>query len=116
MTITLSVPLRWKSAQPDELAMLKDLQANILKGHGRSHTMNLFLKFNIQKPNEVKSWLATLKITDALKQLNDTEIFKATKKSGGLVTLCLLSANGYRAIGANGHAPANAAFAAGRQF
>jgi Dyp-type peroxidase family len=113
MAINLSAPLRWKSAQPDELAMLKDLQANILKGHGRSHTANLFLKFNPQKSNEVKSWLASLKITDALKQLNDTEAFKVTKKSGGLITLCLLSASGYRAMGANNLAPANAAFAAG---
>ena len=46
MAVNLAAPLAWKTATPDESAMLADLQANILKGHGRNHTANLFLRFD----------------------------------------------------------------------
>ena len=43
MAIDLTVPLEWKKADRE---VLKDLQGNILKGHGREHTINLFLQFD----------------------------------------------------------------------
>ena len=46
MSITLNKPLEWKKANTDEQKMLDDLQGNILKGHGRNFTYNLFLQFD----------------------------------------------------------------------
>ena len=45
MPINLSEPLRWTSADADETALLKDLQGNILDGHGRKATLHLMLRF-----------------------------------------------------------------------
>ena len=45
MPVTLTAPLRWQSANADEQKMLKNLQGNILKGHGCEHTWNIFFQF-----------------------------------------------------------------------
>ena len=44
MPIDLTKPLSWKNASHDEQRMLRALQGNILKGHGRPATINIFLK------------------------------------------------------------------------
>ena len=44
----LSSPIDWSKFLTDRglRRFLEDLQANILKGHGREHTANVFLKFD----------------------------------------------------------------------
>ena len=46
MAVDLTKPLAWTKAKPQERKMLADLQGNILKGHGRDYTTNLFLHFD----------------------------------------------------------------------
>ena len=55
MPVTLTAPWRWQSANADEQKMLKNLQDNILKGHGREHTWNIFFQFgpNAADPKRV---------------------------------------------------------------
>lgn len=78
MNIDLNSPLSWKRAyeagdpgSAAELAMLNDLQGNILKGHGRHFTSNLFLKFDPSRAEEVNAFLAEMGglVTTALHQL-----------------------------------------------
>ena len=65
MAINLKKTLSWTSSllakSPDaaaELAMLNDLQGNILKGHGRHHTSNLFIAFDPGKKPAAKKFIA----------------------------------------------------------
>lgn len=114
MPIDLSRPLAWKQAQGEQLEMLQDLQANILKGHGRKHTAQLFLAFTAA--DAARRWLHKLapQVTSARQQLLANEAFKRTGRSGGLVTLVFLSHAGYQALGVAAAAtPRDAAFAAG---
>ena len=46
MALNLNAPLPWTTATPAEKASLADLQGNILKGHGREHTVNAFLRLD----------------------------------------------------------------------
>jgi Dyp-type peroxidase family len=114
MPITLHQPLRWKNANTDEKSMLQDLQANILKGHGRKHTANLLVHFGSAAAG--RSWLQALapQVTHAQQQLQSNEVFKATGQSGGLVTLVFLTRAAYDVLGvAPAAIPSDAAFAAG---
>lgn len=95
--------------------MLGNLQANILKGHGRAHTINLFLRFDPSRADQIKVFLRNLNATNALAQLRESLQFKRTGRSGGLVTLCMLSAEGYKALGVLAKAPNDPAFLAGLQ-
>lgn len=49
MTANLQQTLEWNKANADERELLADLQGNILKGHGRDFTHNLFLHFDVAK-------------------------------------------------------------------
>ena len=51
----LTVPLTWQGPDPNVAALLDDLQANILKGHGRNHSIHLFLQFDPAKQGPIKS-------------------------------------------------------------
>ena len=111
----LNVPLTWKSNDPNVVALLDDLQANILKGHGRSHTINLFLKFDPAKAAPIKAAIHQLSghIKTAKQQLVEAEAFKTSQHDGGTVRCFLLTFKGYDALGILGKVPAGEAFKKG---
>lgn len=106
-------PLVWQ--QPILAPLLADLQANILKGHGRHHTSQIFLRFDPARRTAIRAALATLPLTSALRQLQDTAHRLAnTSFNGGPVTLLFLTHHGYRALGvAAARTPTDPAFADG---
>lgn len=115
MSVDLTKPLEWKTA---DKAVLDDLQGNILKGHGREHTVNMFLQFNSAKPAEAKTFIRFLagKVTSSRKQLEDTEIFQTTHVPGATLAIFFLTFAGYRALGmSNAKTPDDPAFVAGLQ-
>ncbi len=101
MPIDLSKPIAWKLANHDEQRMLRSLQGNILKGHGRSATLNVFFAIDPVKKHSVRAALrtiATFHATSAYQQLLETERFKQTGESGSPFVSVLLSASGYVAL------------------
>lgn len=99
MPVSLDKPFRWTRAKADEAAMLDDLQGNILKGHGREHTVNLFLKFTAAKDGRRFVKRLAARVVSAHAQLKNAEEFKRTGKSAGPFVSVLLSAQGYGALG-----------------
>jgi Dyp-type peroxidase family len=81
--------------------LLNNLQANILKHHGRSYAWHLFLQFT-GKGELVKKIMAVLgtHITPALKQLEDAEKRRVNSDHDGGILKCLyLSKSGYEKLG-----------------
>jgi Dyp-type peroxidase family len=114
MPINLNAPLAWENANVDEIALLEDLQGNILKGHGREHTQNLF--FNVQKAKEARVFLKGLaqSIKSARKQLIEAKAYRTSRQDAGIFISVLLSAAGYTALGVNeAKIPQNPAFRSG---
>lgn len=97
--------------------MLADLQGNILKGHGRDHTLNLFLRFTPGRQALVKDWLSAFSrvfVTSAQKQMEQTNFFKTHQVSAGMHINLFLTAKGYQYLGVpDAKVPANAPFKAG---
>ena len=82
--------------------MLNDLQANILKHHGRDFAFHLFLTIKSEKSVEAKNWIADFaasKITSTAKQLVDSKIKKQNDVDGGTVYTLSLSSSGYEKLG-----------------
>lgn len=119
MLIDLSKPLAWKQASHDEQRMLRALQGNILKGHGRPATINLFFSIDPLQKHAMRAALrelANFHVTSAYQQLLDTENFKATGKPGGPFISVFLSATGYAALGiAPAATPSDPGFKGGMQ-
>jgi Dyp-type peroxidase family len=114
----LDEPIRWNdwTKDGDLLSLLADLQANILKGHGRDHTKNIFLSFDGMAQAAIAALLRDLSFvtTSALEQLREAEAFSAAKVSGGTVICVMLSAGGYSKLGiAGSNIPGDHAFRAG---
>lgn len=95
--------LNQSSVQKDDskfVPMLSNLQANILKFHGRTFAHHLF--FVIDDVDSTKHWLtefASSTITSAKKQLDDSATFKVTRQDGGPVYTLSLSSSGFRKLG-----------------
>lgn len=122
MSLNLNQTLSWTkslaASSPDaaaELAMLNDLQGNILKGHGRHHTSNLFVAFNQAKKAAAKKFVAGIAddVTSALDQLTQTQVFKTSGVHGYTFVAFVMSAAGYDALGQVAAKPQGAAFNAG---
>src|SRR5262245_4173564 len=110
----MPVDLNSKEIDPHDPAlatMLQNLQGNILKGHGRDHTVHLFLAFT---PAGVDlrpklGALAAKVVTSALKQRDQTDNFNATSTPAGPFGNIFLTATGYKKLGFS-DAQINAAF------
>lgn len=122
----LKNPLEWSIADQDENAMLADLQCNILKGHGRRHTQQIFLRFERDSANlaahreyvskliaaKVVSQLTQLQASAELKKLDDqTREVRKTQKNP--IIAFMLSATGYDALEALNHQPQDQSFLKG---
>lgn len=110
MTINLKKPLAWKNASAEEQKMLQCLQGNILKGHGRDETINLFFQIDKGKALEMRRALrelANYHLTSADRQLRETDVFQQSGKPGSTFVAAFLSASGYAAMGATAQAPAS---------
>ncbi|MFN0108136.1 MAG: Dyp-type peroxidase [Blastocatellia bacterium] len=86
----------------DYVSMLKDTQGNIVKGHGRDFTVDLFLQFNSANIAGVKNWIATKiapLVTSGFNQLQAAQEFRSNGTDGGVFANFGLSADGYRALG-----------------
>jgi Dyp-type peroxidase family len=98
-TNTIVTPINFKEPANEEF--LGNLQANILKHHGRENAWHVFLRFAADK-KAVKGWISgyAAEITDAGRQLLDTFLFNETKglHDAGPVICFFLSANGYNAL------------------
>jgi Dyp-type peroxidase family len=87
---------------PLHTVMLTNLQANILKHHGRSFAWHLFIQFNAQKAGDIKKWLGRFSctITNARKQLEDAAFHKTNKEyDGGMICCFFLTKQGYNKLG-----------------
>ena len=115
MPVNLNDALRWESASADEIAMLNDLQGNILKGHGRHHTANLFFRFNAAQKPAALQWVHQMaaRLTPALTQLRDAKKFHATGVGGGPLFTLLISGAGVTTLGVGAKFPNDATFLAG---
>ncbi|HEY6052185.1 MAG TPA: peroxidase, partial [Thermoanaerobaculia bacterium] len=87
--------------RPEYRRMLDNLQANILKPHGRMESNHLFLRFT-SGSGAVRAWIrdfARRDVTSARKQLDETDGLHNHGARGGLVGSFSLSARGYAALG-----------------
>ena len=109
----LKKPLVWR--QPVLAPLLADLQANILKGHGRRYTDQVFLRFDPARRAAIRAALAALDLTSAIQQLEDAERRRREPAfDGGAVVLAFLTRRGYDSLGvAPPRIPADPAFQAG---
>ena len=89
------------SNDPTFQGMLSRLQGNILKGHGRDHSVNIFVEFD-EVTGEVREHLIAVAgrlVTSAQQQHIETRHFKEFGVPGGLFGNFFLTAKGYRALG-----------------
>lgn len=116
LTTLLDAPIRWTAAATDIAIrdLLTDMQANILKSHGRHHAGHLFLSVQGMAPDQAAALVRTLgqHCTSALSQLSNNRSHPPYL-DGGTVRCLFLSAGGYRALGPHATLPKGAAFAAG---
>jgi Dyp-type peroxidase family len=106
MAVNLNAPLKWRSANTDEKKMLDDLQGNILNGHGRRSTMNMFIRFGADQAKARAFVKAVGAMTMSMHdQLKASDVFKATGVSAPVFVTLLLTKAGYVALGAAAKAP-----------
>jgi Dyp-type peroxidase family len=116
VAIDLTKPLSWEKPTADGKALLKSLQGNILKGHGRDNVTLLFLRFKSDAGAAARAFLrtvATEHLNSALTELKQAKDFKESGKSGDVHVSIALTAACYPLLGvAEAKTPSDAAFRA----
>jgi Dyp-type peroxidase family len=114
MTIDLSKPIAWSTAQGEELTMLQGLQPNILKGHVRDFMTILFLRFSSKSGG--KAFLADLvtMMKSAHDHFVEIQNFKENGVAGTPYIGLGLTHEGYSFLGV-GDIPGDPSFLAGMQ-
>lgn len=122
MPVRLDRPLS-KLRNADEAVMLSQLQGNILKGHGRNRTAQVFLRVKTGKAAQARAFLreyAADKLMSAAQQLEAAAIVKSEgpDSTNPLVnrafTTIVISATGYQALGISSEqTPTDASFLTG---
>ncbi|MBP0492511.1 Dyp-type peroxidase [Pararoseomonas indoligenes] len=117
MAVNLDKALSWMNANESEEVMLRRLQGNILKGHGRHHTVNVFFRIDAGRRAEMRAALRSIArdhMISALDQLDEARQFHAGGPPGGAFVATMLSATGYAALDvAAGRVPADPSFRKG---
>lgn len=87
-------------SDPQNVVWLKNLQGNILSGHGRDHTVHLFVRLPpaFAEARAVVHELAEF-VTSAHKQEIERQQFRDFGLPGGMFGTLLLAASGYRKLG-----------------
>jgi Dyp-type peroxidase family len=77
---------------------LRNLQGNILKGHGRDHSAYVLLEFGRGRQEQVRRWLASprMRPTSMRQQLDEAAEYARYGVPGSLFRAILLTAEGYR--------------------
>jgi len=81
--------------------LLEDLQGNILKGHGREHSVHLFVQWKEGKATEAKQWIKTFAetyVTSAKKQSDEAVVYREQGIGGDLFATFCLTRFGYEAL------------------
>ena len=89
---------------PELDCLLANLQANILKYHGRRHAWHVFLAFSPGKTDTASEWIRryAYRVTSAKTQLKDTARRKKDLAyDGGTVICFFMTKNGYQYFGYN---------------
>ena len=80
--------------------MLEALQGNILKGHGRPETVNIFFRLDpaqAQASRRALRKIGVYHLTSAYEQLLETDRFQESGESGKTFVAAFLSFTGYQA-------------------
>jgi Dyp-type peroxidase family len=97
MTIDLDTHLDDTTLSSPEKTFMKNLQANILNGHGREHVALLFLA--VKDVPAARKFLHAYPVTDSLTQYKESRDFKNTRTPGGVIRLVYLTKVGLTAFG-----------------
>lgn len=114
MTVTLDTVITWKSAGSDDLLMLRNLQANILKEHTRDCSTILFLTFSESEGGKEFMRSIAPHLKSAIDHLHEIALFKDKKIPGSPYVGMGLTATGYKTLGITS-VPNDAAFLRGMQ-
>lgn len=100
---------------PTHSQLLKMVQGNILKSHGRNYSTFTLLRFPSHKARlqELREWIRRLPVTSALAQLRGAEKYRSDGVSDDPFVGFYLSASGYRALGYGRALPQDPAFRGG---
>ena len=111
MAVNLNAVLDDRVISSQEKSFMENLQANILKGHGREHVAMLFLA--VRAVPSARTFLRGFPLTDALTQDRQTKSFKKHRVPGDTIRLAFLSQAGLAKFGHGRKFKGFAAFAAG---
>ncbi|MGB5768396.1 MAG: peroxidase, partial [Crocosphaera sp.] len=85
--------------------LVRDLQGNIIKSHGRENAVHLFLKFKDDQQDQVKEWLGEFTrkyVTSAWAQAYEAENYRKDGTKGSVFTNAFLTVFGYDYLGLMG--------------
>jgi len=100
--------------------LLADVQGNILKSHGRDHSVLLLVRWHPDRLDGARRWIATFAerwVTSAARQFVEALQYRTTGQAGPVFGSIALSRHGYEALGFSGvQLPADVPFRMGMDY